>query len=334
MNRPEILHIRKVFFNIVLVVASFIIIIALIEGIIRLTFPIYDPSGHVAFYYDTDGTPLAVPNFKGRQWKNTGDYNVPVEINGNGFRDHKDLKQSTSSDIFVVGDSFPFGHGVREEKRFSDILQQMINIPVFNISIPGELNEYKLLVNYARKHGANIKRLVVSICMENDLLNYETTQTNKSALHFIKSHLTANMATYNMVSTLIHHNDNLRRLAFSLGFIDNIYGMENNKYDIDILHSSFCQLKKIINGMDAVILIVPSRGLWVGENIEIERKVHDAFVALLKRSNLPLVDMRPIFEASGNLLQYHFRQDPHWNELGHAEAAKALANHFYPTKSY
>lgn len=341
MNRPAILRIKKGFFNIVLVVVSFTISLVLVEGIVRLTFPIYDPSGHddVAFYYNPDGTPLLVSNFKGRIWTNTGDFDVPLEINGYGLRDHKDLKRSTSNDIFVVGDSFAFGYGVREEKRFSDMLQKLINIPVFNISIPGNLNEYKLLINYARKHGANIQRLIVSICMENDLLNYETTQinkgpTNKLKLKFIKEFLIAHMATYNMFTTLVHHNYNLNRIASSLGLVvDTIDGMDKNKYNNAILNSSFCQLKEIIEGMDAVILIVPSRGLWVGNNVKTERKVHDVFVALLKHSNIPVVDMRPIFEASRNPLKYHFRQEGHWNELGHAEAAKALANHFYPNKS-
>lgn len=337
-SKAEYRTLKNIFYGILLAAVSFIISIVVIEVFIRIALPIYDPSGNVHFYYNSDHVILGVPHFKGHQWKNTGDYNVPFEINVYGLRDHKNLKESKPTDIFVVGDSFAFGFGVREEKRFSDLLQKMIDIPVFNIAIPGDFNDYKLLVNYARQHGAKINRLIVAVCMENDLMIYGTTQTTvevgtRYQLANIKLYLTKNMAIYNMVTSLIHQNDNMKRIALSLGLIiDNMQGMSKNKYNTAILDSSFRELQKVIAGTDPVILIVPSRGLWVGDNIETESKVHDDFVALLKRSNLPFVDMRSILEAGGNPLQYHFRGDGHWNESGHAKAAEALARHFSAIK--
>lgn len=146
-SRPSI---RKIISSIALVLASLVISLVIIEWTVRLLLPVYDPSGNIVFHQNADGVLLGIPNFAGRQWKNTGDYDVPVKINRYGFRGHKDLRQSTPNDIFVVGDSFGFGQGVPEEKRFSNVLQQMINIPVFNIAIPGDLKDYELLVNYAR----------------------------------------------------------------------------------------------------------------------------------------------------------------------------------------
>lgn len=267
---------------------------------------------------------------------------MPVEINRYGFRDHKDLHQSSPHDIFVVGDSFAFGHGVPEEKRFSDVLQQIINIPVYNIGIPGDLKDYELLVNYTQNNGANIKHLIVSVCMENDLIDYDANNiVNKHenewelSLNYLKHLLTFKMATYNMLISLIQQNDTIRKLAIKLGLSKGnaLMGVEKNVYDRHIIDSSFSQLKKVINGTDAVILIVPSRGLWIGDNIKTEQKVHAAFIALLKKSNISFVDMKPILEAAANPLQYHFRKDGHWNESGHAKAAEALAKYFFQKKS-
>ena len=53
-----------------------------------------------------DGVPLGVPGFVGRQWKNTGDFDVKVQFNKAGFRDVKRISQATDGDIVVAGSIF------------------------------------------------------------------------------------------------------------------------------------------------------------------------------------------------------------------------------------
>jgi hypothetical protein len=64
--------------------------------------------------------------------------------------------------------------------------------------------------------------------------------------------------------------------------------------------------------------------LWAGNNIETERRVHEKLLQLLRESNVPVVDMKPVFEKEGNPLQFYFAHDPHWNSRGHALAAAEL----------
>ena len=66
--------------------------------------------------------------------KNTGDYDVEVTFNELGLRDARSLKASTPDSIVVVGDSFAFGWGVEERQRFSNLLQERLARPVFNVS--------------------------------------------------------------------------------------------------------------------------------------------------------------------------------------------------------
>jgi hypothetical protein len=49
-------------------------------------------------------------------------------------------------------------------------------------------------------------------------------------------------------------------------------------------------------------------------------------VSELADHGLLVVDPRPVFEAGGQPLQYHFANDGHWNVRGHRVAAQLLAD--------
>jgi len=105
--------------------------------------------------------------------------------------------------------------------------------------------------------------------------------------------------------------------------VDQLTGQ--NIFSEEILASSRDQVLTLAAGRRAVVLLIPSRGLWSGGNMEIEKRVHERFAALLGEAGLTVVDMRPHFELSGTPLNYYFTTDPHWNATGHAAAAAALA---------
>ena len=50
-----------------------------------------------------------------------------------------------------------FGWGVEAKNRYSNILENLTNKNVYNISIPGNLENYELLIEYAEKNGAKNK---------------------------------------------------------------------------------------------------------------------------------------------------------------------------------
>ena len=75
-----------------------------------------------------------------------------------------------------------------------------------------------------------------------------------------------------------------------------------------------------------MVLIIPARGLWIGKNQEAEGRVHDRFVSEARmNNNIEVIDMRPVFEKTGNPMQFYFKHDGHWNVTGHQLAAKYLA---------
>ena len=134
------------------------------------------------FVRTQEGFTLAPPNISVRHWDNNGDYDVTVSTNKLGLRDVRDVSEMTGDDFAVVGDSFSFGYGVEEANRYSNALEKMLGARVFNISVPNDIEGYAKLVGYAEANGATIKSLIVGVCMENDLRDYDRAKPAADAI--------------------------------------------------------------------------------------------------------------------------------------------------------
>ena len=331
---------RKVWlFRLALLAVSTVTSFALLEIAVRVMFPFYNPQGphQIPFHVNDDGVPLGPENQTVRQRSPQGDYNLLVSFNRFGFRDSQDLISAASTDWFVVGDSFGLGWGVEETNRFSNLLESMAKIRVFNICVPGDIAAYIKLVDYAQKSsGVGISNLVVSICMENDLRDYyranpsaspPSKRSKKEALRaFLKSH----SAVYLLLATELQQTEALHRFFQAIGVArreDSEYQMHFNRFDKPAIQYSVDLLNKLASGRNrVVVLIIPARGLWIGKHREAEAKVHDLFVSeVQKNQNIEVIDMRPVFEATGDPMQFHFKHDGHWNATGHQMGAKYLA---------
>jgi hypothetical protein len=309
------------------------------EGLTRLFFPAFDPSGQFDFDYEVGSLRLATPGAIARQKKNTGDFDVSVRINRRGLRDDKDVSQATGDDIIVVGNSFAWGWGVDAARRFSDLLQAGTGTRVFNVTMPGDLDTDLALLHYARALGARPSQVaIVAVSMENDIHRYGAGRIRpedegasvgkwladqKRALNYW---LTDRSAAYVMALTAIHRTPSLNALGVRAGLIvPNLEGMSVNVYAPEKIEESVRKLEEIAQGQKTLVVLIASRGLWVGPNRAAEDLVHRSLVAGLHEHGLAVLDLRAPFEAGGAPLQYHFANDGHWNEKGHALAAEAIA---------
>jgi SGNH hydrolase-like domain, acetyltransferase AlgX len=319
--------------KIAVAMCSALVGLVIVEGAARFLAPAYDPGGRVIFTLLPDGTPIGPPGVTRRLAKNTGDYDVQVRFNSLGFRDSKSIQTSGVDSIFVVGDSFGFGWGVDESQRFSNVLSDRLGRLVFNISAgAADFDGYGRLVHYAEANGARIGTLIVSVCMENDLREYgpeDSTRTARPSVSGAKAYLTEHSAVYGLVTAAIHRTPWIERAAERTGLlVPNLAAVAESDASEASVKSSAERLRRLVAGRRAVILIVPSRGLWVGTDVHRRQvaRTHETFVGLLRRARLQVVDVRAMFEQQGSPLSLHFANDGHWTAAGHRIAADALAH--------
>jgi len=323
--------IRRVLQTLALALVGGTLALLSFELAIRLFFPAFDPSGQFRFAYDAGGgLMLGQPGTVARQRKNTGDYDVSVRINARGLRDDKDVAQASADDIAVVGDSFAWGWGVEASKRFSDQLESLSGRRVFNVSTPTDLAGDRALIAYARKLGGKFGTVVLAICMENDIHEYGSPEGDDAdsgtSGYALRDWLERNSAGYFFFTTAVHRTPWLKAPAVWLGLITpNLEGISRNSYSEAAIASSAQMVAEMAKTGRLIALIIPSRALWVGDNRAVEDRVHRGLVAALGRAGVDVVDMRPLLEAGGQPLAYHFANDGHWNARGHRLAAEAIA---------
>lgn len=321
------------------VALSVVVGLGLAEGLTRVFLPVYDPSGQFEFGYEVGDLNLAPPNTVTRQTKNTGDFDVTVRIDRNGLRDDKDVARAAPDDILVVGNSFAWGWGVEARERFSNLVQADLGVPVYNVSTATDIKGDEELLAYARKLGARARNLILAIGLENDLGIYDgdggflhfsadaprrgwLAETTAEGGRWLQRH----SAAFVLMVTAVHGTPWLEDLAVRLGLIiPNFEGFPQNVYSPEMVRSSADLVQSIAKGSRTLVLLIPSRGLWVGANREVEDRIHGAMVAALAERGLDVLDMRPLMEAGGQPLAYHFAHDGHWNRAGHRLAAKAIA---------
>lgn len=310
--------------------------LALVEGATRLLLPAFDPSGRFAFDHEIADLVLARPGTVARQVKNAGDYDVAVRINHHGLRDARDISTARPGDLVVVGDSFAWGWGVEENERFSNLLEAMTGRRTFNLSAPTDLDGYAALLAYGRSLGALSSRIVIAVCMENDLRSYgqsTATEPGPSPLRLAdwKLWLESRSAAYLLATTAVQQTPWLRDLAVRAGLIvPNLAGVALNEDASGIVESSAGRLQSIAARHPTLVVLIPSRALWMGANRAAEDRLHRALVAALSERGVETLDLRPAFEAGGAPLAFHFANDGHWNPRGHRLAAELIARRVSP----
>lgn len=319
--------------------------VLLLEVGVRWLLPFYSPSSQIGFVPTTNGIVLGPANSTLRQATPKGDFDVTSRFNGDGFRDIKDFRAAGPGDWFALGDSFTMGWGVAEDERFSNQLEMLLagaksKAHVFNIAIPDNIIGYQRLLRYAEGRGAKASRLVVGICMENDLQDYSAGQgawdtvfggpgENKpppkkdqdSLRGWMKNH----SALYNAVSFSLQRSESMRRLLEKLGVARNVVQLSGkNEWNEKAIAQSAAETVKLVSGREAFVLIIPARLLWAGDNRATEQRVHEAYIAALTKAGVRVVDMKPALEQTGDPLGHYFKSDAHWNARGHALAAQEL----------
>jgi hypothetical protein len=314
--------------------ASCLLALLALEFSIRQFLPSYDPRNQVMCRRNDEGLMLGIPLANIRQGVPKGDFFISISFNRYGFYDPKDLAQSSTNDIFVVGDSQTFGWGVEESNRFSTLLETSLGVPIYNIAmVNNDFRGYGQLVAFAQRHGAQIRNLIIGVCMENDLQDYAKAEdallARPPACRSLKRRLaewgSRHSALWGCSSFTLQKIGVFRQLFEWVGVARSVEQLTRRNQDNSrILEVSRDELLKLAAPFNTVILVIPSRALWYGKNRAVEEKVHTGFTQLIRSAGLKVVDMKPVFEASGDPLHCYHAHDPHWTAKAHGLAANAL----------
>ncbi len=327
---------RNIIINGLIVLLSTFITLLLVEFGMRYFYPRYNPNGNIVFQEMEKGLILAPPNFIGRHWRTSGDFDVSVNINEYGLREKKELTDSDEDDVFVVGDSFSFGHGVEEEERFSNVMQNLFSdsIKVYNIAISSShILNYQKRLDYVKKNGGQVKKIIVGLCMENDILDYDKvyrewqSRGEQKKSYSFKKWLHHNSCLYNFFAISMKSEGGVRSFLVRTGIIkDVILSYESKKINNLELNSSIIQLQKLIGETESLVVLIPSQLIWVDGHKEITLDNHQRFIELLKANQIQYLDAKTILENhSINPLQtLHFKYDGHWNKNAHKLIAEAI----------
>lgn len=329
---------RSYVLNLLTFVIACTLSLIIVEALLSKYLPYFNPAFAVSCFRNNEGVPLLWPRPSEQRQSNAfGEYDVAVSINKFGLRDKKEINSSNINDIFVVGDSFTFGHGVEEDERFSNILESISGIKVYNLGIPGtDLADYVRIVNYAKNNGALIHNLIIAVFMGKDrgIKDYSNDQrlSRPTLIRKIKDFLNSKSTTYKLLSYSYNKYNIINNLK-------GMFGIKSEDKDIDvsyeIIYGSAMKLQELSNGYNTLILIIPSVGLWMGDLRDMELRKHINFVNLLRNMNMNVIDLRAAFEEKDPLI-YFFKQDGHFNKQGHAIAGNILGKYIkdkrYPTK--
>lgn len=291
-----------------------------------------------------------VPGTKGQ--KETSEFKYWVTINSKGFRDkeHSYASEGNPYRIVVLGDSFVWGMGVKQEDRFTEILESLLKnkgteSEVINLGIGGygTDQEYLLFQSEGIKYKPN---LVIMAFYSNDF------ETNTSALKHIlicqkpvfrltkagtlkltnvpvpeitytKIWLMNHSSIYYLYEVFLLKSKLFRNLCIMAGLIENEERFKQQVIPLtkELLRNFLNLVKQ--NDSDFLVVLIPDYRQM--ENIQ--RNGDFTIIAAFIKNELKshVLDLRDLlFKDVG---KYYYKFDQHWTPEGHRIAAEAIFNY-------
>ncbi len=320
---------RKILFWNILVLLFFVFSLLSTEIILRLTYPeerIYgDYWERGAFKFSELTGSRHTPGFKGRAYRR-GVFDIPVEISKIGLRQKNvELQLRYSKKVLVLGDSFTFGLGVREESTFASLIQKSLNHVGIGVINGGQggfciTQEVKWGIQLDQK----IKSQIIVLCafLSNDIKDdyyqgYENVEVKYgyrlykgrilpgSIFDFIRTHSYLWMYVAEKKSKLLRGSRN-----------NEFEKVTTNKAE-KVMQPTFKALKLLNeycknNGIRLGVVMIPSRE---GTTI-----FDFPFKTWLRAKSIPVLDLR----EKGFTMHDYYIGDGHWNEHGHRKCASYL----------
>ena len=282
------------------------------------------------------------PNFRGYFLNPPYDH-IPININSHGLRDveHEFKKPNGVTRILGIGDSVTFGAGVFLEEtylyRLEKLLQQQgINAEVIKSGVNSYKfdQEYTYYIEEGYKYNPNIvivgflDKDIIPVTKQNITNLYESAKRSyrniqekdkKSFVEKIRLLCRTCDTLYTLLNLLTNNWNKSQGIA-------NSWNKEwENTSNLEHLEKRMTDLNERLkrNGQQLVIVIFPTTEQFGSGNSQ-KNKFQDRLKELLKKENIPALDLFPYLNVP-EYYRYYFSGDTaHLNAQGHQLVAKII----------
>ena len=291
------------------------------------------------------------PGFDGYFAQNNGDFRVKISLNRQGHR-NAEPAESADGQIWVIGDSMTFGWGVERAEMYSNVLENILSIPVYNLASPGtDICGYQSMVarmpQNTRPHA-----VILGLVLENDVRQYDCQAEAKNSrtgvgeepkggpgvsLVKAKQFATRNSALYNFFAVSLKRVAFVQEFLVNLGFLKKPHSVNLNIASETLANLAASTAKEVIRLKSMLpvktpftVLVIPTR-FEIRDGTPIFVELRRVVIRELFQNNIPVVDPLSTFKAAG-FGRTHFKHDGHWSALGHKIAAEELAGRLKPAE--
>jgi hypothetical protein len=275
----------------------------------------------------------------------TPQFHTVVRINDKGLRDrpHSYERQNDTERILVLGDSFAWGYGIEESERFSQLLENSMDVEVINAGVSGYSTDQELLwyENEGIKYetdlvivvftgndvGDNEKQLVNNIYYKPQfafdeggliLTNYPVPKTSPQG-RFIYSLSKRSALAYFLVQRYFDI------VAFySKPKVDSDHvnvpepGLQPQRKPFELTIALMHELRQTAESRDAKFIIVATDSWWNYPS----KENYENFITTMRNEGFLVLDVESIpgFEPEEMLIA----EDGHWNQSGNKFVAAKI----------
>lgn len=210
---------RNTAIGLTLTALSLLVVFAGGEIVCRLFFP----DTHLRYKTDPEALYYFEPNQTGDLLLSNGLFSPPMHINRFGFRGGE--LNGSDDVILLLGDSFTFGSGVRDEETFAARLNQWVgkDLSVVNGGQPG-YGVFQMAATLKRVEEILRPKLVVVVLWEGDLLRQPPSASERE--RFLKTRDQLKIAKTSVFLTQVYRR--LERALLRLGLDRFVYHVGGN----------------------------------------------------------------------------------------------------------
>jgi len=284
------------------------------------------------------------PGFDGYFAQNNGDFRVRIQLNEFGHRNPETVA-AADGQIWVIGDSMTFGWGVERKEMYSEILENRIGHPSYNLASPGtDICGYQAMIARMPKN-LKPRSVVIGLILENDLHIYnceaagQATATQPQdqdnsgggfSMSELKIFATRNFALYNFLAVSLKRVAAVQDLLVQLKIISQphiITAQVNPNTIATLAGSAGAELERLRSMLPAgtpFLVLIAANRFEIRDNAAMDHDIRQAVKNELRRRGISTVDSFESFRTAG-FAATHFKHDGHWSALGHRIAGEAVA---------